>query len=337
MMKWIQSLIPAYTLPPAVAIRMDTSVLLFTLIIAIGTGLLFGVAPAAHTTTPLAHARTLFGSDLLAPDDVRRILGVDPVALDGFSTTQLWFDAGDIRPTLANVNPKTSVVVAGFNVWVTSGWPTAAPGNPVDPVSAVLMHNNVYNEFVLDAATKSGTDWVITMPTKNFYYSGTTVTKLFQRNFTSGGACDDVAITLYDREERTVVSQTLISPPPPTQTDSICWEANVVSFNGSNVFGSKNLTAIPTTFQNGWAALNFNGASLPAGVHTLLGGGSTVFSTATGGTTTTLTTTFNGLPVVGFAAQSFQNGTLPGATGVAALIQSNYGGNFVHKTTRSIQ
>ena len=42
--------------------------------------------------------------------------GIDPIALDGFSTTPLWFDAGDIRPTLAFVNPKTSVVVSGFNV-----------------------------------------------------------------------------------------------------------------------------------------------------------------------------------------------------------------------------
>ena len=133
-----------------------------------------------------------------------------------------------------------------------------------------------------------------------------------------------------------MVSSTIVSPPPPTSTDSICWEANVISFNGSNVFGSKNLTSIPTTFQNGWAALNFNGSTVTglAGVHTLQGGASTVFSTATGTTTTTVITTFNGLPVVGFAAQSFSNGAL--MVGGASVL-SNYGGNFVHKTTRSIQ
>ena len=52
MMKWIQSLIPPSTLPPAVDIRMDTSVVLFTLTVAVVTGLLFGVAPAAQMTNP---------------------------------------------------------------------------------------------------------------------------------------------------------------------------------------------------------------------------------------------------------------------------------------------
>jgi putative ABC transport system permease protein len=50
MLKWIQSLIPPSTLPPAVDIGMDTSVLLFTLTVAVVTGLLFGVAPTAQTT-----------------------------------------------------------------------------------------------------------------------------------------------------------------------------------------------------------------------------------------------------------------------------------------------
>ena len=51
-MKWMQSLIPPSSLPPAVEIRMDTSVLLFTLAVAVVTGLLFGLAPAAQITNP---------------------------------------------------------------------------------------------------------------------------------------------------------------------------------------------------------------------------------------------------------------------------------------------
>ena len=142
-------------------------------------------------------------------------------------------------------------------------------------------------------------------------------------------------VTQYDREERTIVSQTSFSPPPPTQTDSLCWEANVISFNATNVLGSKNVSNIPTTFANGWVALNFNGASVPAGRHQLIGGASTTFDTATGTTGGLLSTTFSGLPVIGFAAIVFENGTLPG-TGILN-IQSNYGGNVNHKVTRNVQ
>ena len=52
MMMWIQSLIPPYSLPPAVDIRMDPSVLMFTLLLAVAIGLIFGVVPAAKATTP---------------------------------------------------------------------------------------------------------------------------------------------------------------------------------------------------------------------------------------------------------------------------------------------
>ena len=40
------------------------------------------------------------------------------------------------------------------------------------------------------------------------------------------------------------------------------------------------------------------------------------------------------LPSVGFAVQSFMNGTLTDAAG--RLVQSTYGGNFVNRTKRTI-
>jgi len=306
-----------------------------------------GVPPARpNCTLPNASADTVAGTGgLFGTITLINVLqgtdyAYDAVALDGFSSISLWTPPNSILPDLASVNPKVSVVTSGTTTFVTS-WPTIT-SNAVDPVSAVFMHNNVYNEYVLDAATKSQTDWIVTMPTKRYYYSGTAVTKLFQRNFTSTGACDDVAITQYDREERTVVSQTSFSPPPPAGVDQLCWEANVITFGASapansNIFGSKNFATIGTTFANGWAALNFNAASVPAGRHQLIGGASTTFNTSTG-TGSLVATTFNGLPTIGFAAIDFVNGTLPGGgTGAAALIQSNYGGNVNHKNTRDVR
>jgi hypothetical protein len=185
------------------------------------------------------------------------------------------------------------------------------------------------------------------MPTKWSYYGGGQIVDsngdvvgvaltpgqtLFQRNFVGGKACDDVGITRYDREENTVVSQTTFSPPPPTQTDSICYEANVITFQGSNVLASKNVANIPTTFQNGWVGLNFSVTG--SGRHQLIGGGSQTFNTTTGLTGNTLATQFVGLPTVGFAVQTFNNGTLTDSTGLN--VNSAYAGRFAHRFTRSI-
>ena len=46
------------------------------------------------------------------------------------------------------------------------------------------------------------------------------------------------------------------------------------------------------------------------------------------------TTTYVGLPVIGFAVMSYTNGTL--VVGSQNVL-SNYGGNFVHKTSTTIQ
>ena len=80
-LRWIQSLIPPYTLPPAVDTSMDTSVLLFTLTAAVATGLLFGVAPAVQTTNPsLVGALKEGGHGTTAGSPARRLRGVLVVA-----------------------------------------------------------------------------------------------------------------------------------------------------------------------------------------------------------------------------------------------------------------
>jgi hypothetical protein len=123
--------------------------------------------------------------------------------------------------------------------------------------------------------------------------------------------------------------------PPTSLTNSLCWEANVVTFNNSNLLFSQNILNVPTTFPNGWMDMNF----LPSGVtpsHQLINNtalATTVVNTNTGTTTTFGTATYNGLPVVGFAAQSFNNGTLVSS---GLPVQAFYTGSFIHKYTRLI-
>ena len=81
LMKWIQSLIPPFALPPAVDIGMDTTVLSFTLVVAVVTGLLFGAAPAAQARTPsLARALNEGGHGTTPASARRRLHGVLVVA-----------------------------------------------------------------------------------------------------------------------------------------------------------------------------------------------------------------------------------------------------------------
>jgi hypothetical protein len=254
----------------------------------------------------------------------------DAVALDNYVAFgfNIYNPAGSIQPDLQQAFDPVSQVLANGAVY-TSSWTFGT----ADPVSAVLMHANVMNEFVLDAGTKSGTDWVVTFPTKRYYVNVGTgnAPKLFQRNFNqTDGSCDDVSLAIYDREERTTSTPIGFSPPPPTQTNSICWEANVVTFNNSNVLGSVNVANIPTSFQDGWLNMGFPtgiSGALPQ-VHELINTTNTLITRIGSSTSSGNTVTYIGLPVVGFAVQTFSNGTLS-VGGVNVL--SNYGGNFIHK------
>jgi len=265
----------------------------------------------------------------------------DAVALIAFDFEPLYAPAGSVSPQLTDAFPPVSVMfgdessleipfLGGAVPVFESNWPNP-PYNKADPVSAVLMRNQVMNEYVLDAATKSGTDWIVTFPTKRFYVNAGTgpATKLFQRNFNDGaGSCDDIKLAIYDREEHTTSTPVTFSPPPPVPGVAICWEANVITFNNSNVLHSANLANINTGNANGWLNLTFS--TVTSATYHSLGNQTNTFVDFLGSTSTNVTATYWGLPLVGFAVQSFTNGTLVvGGTNVL----SNYGGNFVHKTT----
>jgi hypothetical protein len=243
----------------------------------------------------------------------------EAVALDQFRSTGKYDAPGDIKPDLQDVSPATAVIINGSTV-ITADAPS---GFPIDAISALFMHDSIYNEFVLDTTTKSTTDWVLTMPTKRYYYAADgEVQFLFQRNFVSTGACDDVSLKIYDREEQSKTTPPGFSPPPPAgKPGQICWEATVMGFGAGNALGSSNRTVVATDYQNGWAALSF-----PTGASSVFDYDYHKLPMSNG--------TFIGLPVIGFAVQTFNNGTL---TSGASLIQSQYGGNFAHKYSRVIQ
>ena len=281
------------------------------------------VAPVAPTNTVLGTGG-LFGTMTIINVNSSAETGYDAVALEAFRTVppSLWAAAGSIQPDLTQ---QLDATVTGHQAEVYFAGAATLAGftTGIDAVSAALMHNTVMNEYVLDSGSASLTDWVLTYPTKRFYvFSGVgTPPKLFQRNFSGPlGACDDVDIQFWDREEQSPGGPSPgFSPPPPGSPKSaLCYEANVVTWNNSNLFASTNSQNITTTFENGWAQLNLvGGATAP--IHQLI---------------SVTNQTFNGLPVVGFSTSTYFNGAVPVPGG--GSIRSAYGASFKHKTTTLI-
>ena len=271
--------------------------------------------------------------------------GYKAVAIANFQDAPLTPTLGTEQGNATNADPW-SVVTAAPSIGAAPGdqyylsdWPSG-----VNAVSAMMMASQVYNEFILDTATKSATDWVVTWPTKRFYYATATpwaATTPFTAAGTTAGACETISFSYVNREERGAAATGAdFSPPPPAgPASTLCWEANVVSIRGDNgtgaslVLGSQNVRdiRITTGAQNGWGTLSFTGTNATTnGLVSLASSVSGNWSTLA---TVTASQRFLGLPTIGFMVRTFNNGTLTCGT---ASCQGNYGASFEHNFQRSI-
>jgi hypothetical protein len=267
----------------------------------------------------------------------------DAIALDGWSTQPNFSEPGSQLPKLSDAFPSTSVVIDNTTLGGRAIRTLWVAGR--DAVSATMMRAHVYNEYSVEPLIKAATDWVVTMPTKRFYVStgvGAAAAP-FQSNFRSTGSCDTINLSYYDREEQSPGAIIDFSPTTP-ESRSLCWEANVLTFTAdsgsatvSHVLQSKNVAnvGLNTGWLNGWADLSFPTDFSLASQHVLLApvGATTIFDINAGTVLTAQDATYFGLPVVGFAVQSYSTTGLPG---VNPNVLSNYGGNFNHKYQRSI-
>jgi len=296
---------------------------------------------AIAAESPITGNGGLFGGVTLINVQEGSAYSQDATALDNFATNgDIYFNAGSASPSLADVNPAVSVVIANGAAVITD-W-TVAPNLSLDAVSAVLMHDSVLNEYSTDPGVLANTDWVVTMPTKStgsspYVKVGTgAAIHPFQRNFNgTAGACDDVSVKTWDREEKSPSTPGGFSPPPPPgKASSLCWEANVLTFQANGILGSVNsklVGGIGANNQiNGWAKLTFVYSNA-----TLIGGATTQVTLGVNGTSTSNFTsaTYAGLPVVGFAVQSYNNNLI---VVNGKNIQSTYGADFAHRFTTKV-
>lgn len=247
--------------------------------------------------------------------------GVDDAAVIG---SNLIVNPESQRPQLDDVTPRVAELFTDtINAPVFADFTLQ---NGENAVSAVISRQVVVNQFSVNPANAASTDWIVTMPTKYFYVdereNGGSELPLapFDANDTFQNAPEDCAVVdvqfrYFNREEAEQVNASTVgfSPAPPgTPGDAICYETSVLTFNNTNVFGSPLAANVPVDsagFNSGWMRL--------------------VFSTA-GQLASDNGVTFTGLPVIGFAATTLENGT-----NAAAVL--NYGMAWSHGYVTNVQ
>jgi hypothetical protein len=221
----------------------------------------------------------------------------------------------------------------------------------VDAVTSVLMQASTTNEYVLDNATASLTEWIVTMPTRRFYRTAISATAPFQF-FSAQPDCDEVDWVPYTREERVqspgcefFYDLLSCSPLPRLCNAATVWPmANGATHMGPLV-GSLNTVRWDTTpmttnpmppnligtFGNGWMRIEHGSSSPP---RLLVSQPASTARDLRTGAVTPGPFRLVGLPVVGFMARTFSNGTLTCAAGAC---QGNYGSAFPHHADRIIE
>ncbi len=285
----------------------------------------------------------------------------DPTPLVGYSVDPNHTEPGSLNPSLADSGNQSQVVTldqaTGAVTVAYSNWVNANNHlyQGIDAVSAALMRSAVIDEYVVNADIHAGTDWVITMPTKRWYVDVGSMFKPqavishgvrpFSSLFTTGGACETIGFAVLTNQEEGATKGSIgFSPAPVGKSQTLCWEANVITFNKSNVLASTQTgqNVDVGTYPAGWLELTFPSSAsaasnLPTDFVSGLGVGvasgtdaADVVSHQMGTGEGATATTFQGLPVIGFSVQQYVNGALAGG------VLSNYGGNFGHKYNRSV-
>jgi len=320
------------------------------------------VQAAGFTGTPVDIGNPqggLMGTGTLINVNSGRDAGYKADALDAWRSVFFYTDSGALQPGLFDATPTQSLVIrsgdldaTGASTLITayrSDFVAAgiAPAG-ARAVASVFMHSAVMNEYVLDNASASMTDWVVTQPIKRSFVDDVTATPPYSNLLTASGACELISFTFFNREEASAVAAgSDFSPlPPQGAANSMCWESTVLSIRNpgaphnpadttvSTVLGSRNLTNVNVTsgFQNGWGILSFTSPNAGAGM--VAEATSQRAQLAPAMLAPVLgAVTFTGLPVTGFMVRTFANG---GLSCDGAACQGNYGAAFTHSYRTTI-
>ena len=251
----------------------------------------------------------LYGFGMLVNVDRATDVQYDAVALDGVYSSPSNAGTGSDDPSLADADPSPVYIFDNGSFYDLS----AIDGT--DAVSAVLSHDAVMNDYLTNPLINAATDWVVNFPTKRLYDGSAPFTTAWDN--TTSTACEEVSVQYYDQEEQFTQSDVDFSPQPPSGSNELCYEANVIQFGDRSVVGHYEngyQLNLADGFDAGWVNLGFNNA----GAITLQDNNSSNLVDVTG------------LPTIGFAAMEFQNAMSPDG------LTKNVAGATVHKASRDI-
>ena len=266
---------------------------------------------------------TAFGQDGIAI--VNAVDSVTANAAGGQGGFALHYKPGDTNPDFKDSNLNTSSIVAKGGAMATYDY---APST-VDAVSGLFQTDEIINDYVTDSTIKATTDWVITMPTKGFYQTGVLrAAAPFWAKWNGQNACEYAVLSPTDREESNPApapgSAPDFSPAPAAEEAAsvdlpLCKEVTVVQFGASSAVKTNDLAvgvAAQLSAADGWASISLDPADLSAAGKLKADGTRTLVSLAAAND-------LQGLPVVGFAVQTYGNSDLNGSGSVANYAMSN--------------
>ena len=271
---------------------------------------------------------TAFGQDGIAIANA--VDSATANAAGGQGGWALHYEPGDTNPDFNDSNLNTSSISAtsASGTPVTYGY---APST-VDAVSGLFQTDEIINDYVTDSTINALTDWVITMPTKTFYVNnqGKAATRAaapFFDLWDGKNACEYASLSPTDREESTPApapgSAPDFSPAPETEDPEVfdlplCKEVTVVQFGATSAVKTNDLAvgvAAQLSAADGWASISLDPADLSA-AGKLKADGTRVLASDQA-------SDLQGLPVVGFAVQTYTNNNVNGSGNVANYAMSN--------------
>ena len=256
-------------------------------------------------------------------------------AIEKFGNQVLHYDITSDSPSLAD-GTFANAIIENENGMTAN---VLAFASSIDAVTAVLMKTSIYNEYVVNDSIGAETDWIITMPTRQYHvdpvYNG--LGNLTLKPFTQSETpeyCEAFETSLYNRDAASLRSGPIGLPPPFLNGFlGFCYATNNLNINKSDDLSDTDIGIFSSNFPMSYVVDGQIHASyIPSNANTsgdYFDSGWVKLYFEQDVSYFNLSSTevvVKGLPVIGFAAHKFVNGNLENST------LANYAGLFEHKS-----